>query len=361
MSLGLPNLVAFGEVVSADSANQYESIWRDLEHRAEPNPFGEIDFLRPALKHFGGAEVALVWADHDRSRLLALAAVTGPRLGFGFARVWRHEQAPSAGWLVDAHAPAPALAGLRQTLAVQFPFSAGFVAPRVELDGAVARVAVNAERFNLLRRAAHIVSARESRGGKRRKEAERLKRRLAESGELAFHVSGETQAFERFLALEAKGWKGARGTALAQAPERAAFAHEVAEGFARRGRLAVYELTLDKASIAAGVVLRSGRRAFFWKIAFDEALAAYSPGVMLTRALSDDIDARGEVDVIDSCAAQDHPMIDHLWPGRLEFADFAMPGGSPLFGPFLAWERAAPGLRERTKRIVLPLLGRKRS
>ena len=55
-------------------------------------------------------------------------------------------------------------------------------------------------------------------------------------------------------------------------------------------------------------------------------------------------------------------MIDHLWPGRLEFVDLAIPNGAaPFFEPWLVWERNAPRLKEDIKRMLLPLLGRKRS
>jgi len=55
-------------------------------------------------------------------------------------------------------------------------------------------------------------------------------------------------------------------------------------------------------------------------------------------------------------------MVDRVWPARLAFADTAFPlGPAPLFFAFLAWERAAPLLRERAKDLLLPWLGRKRS
>ncbi len=94
--------------------------------------------------------------------------------------------------------------------------------------------------------------------------------------------------------------------------------------------------SLDGVAVAAGIVLRSGRRAFFWKIAFDEEFAAFSPGVLLTREIAKHLAAGGEVDLVDSCAAPDHPMIDHVWPGRLEFVDLALRlDGSIAFEPWL--------------------------
>ena len=59
---------------------------------------------------------------------------------------------------------------------------------------------------------------------KRRRELDRQLRRLCETGSVSF-MSARTAteieaAFNMFIALEASGWKGRRGTALAAAAER---------------------------------------------------------------------------------------------------------------------------------------------
>jgi CelD/BcsL family acetyltransferase involved in cellulose biosynthesis len=358
-------MAPFAEIVSAARALQHVDPWRELGAHAKPNAFAEVEFVAPALRHFGGVRVVLVWTGPSRERLIAAAAVTPPPLRLGFARIWRHEQAALAALLVNRDAADAAVAGLRDALSTAFPFAAGLIAPRMTPDDAIARAVAAAGSvvaFNPFKRAAFDVAAPSVPNAKRRKEWARLERRLSERGRVETRVSPGGQAFERFLALEAAGWKGARGTALVQAPERAAFARAAAADFSRCGRLAVHELALEGATIAAGVLLRSGRRAFFWKIAFDETFAAYSPGVLLTLAIARQAAESREVDLIDSCAAPDHPMIDHLWTGRLDFVDLALPfGGSPLFDPWLAWERAAPQLREQAKQALLPMLGRKRS
>ena len=198
--------------------------------------------------------------------------------------------------------------------------------------------------------------------GKRRKEWGRLERRLAERGRLETRVAADDEAIERFLALEAKGWKGARATALAANSRRGAFAREMLTNFSRAGQLRIHELTLDGAAIGAGVELRAARRSFFWKIAYDETYAAYSPGVLLTRALTAKLAEEGAVDLVDSCAQPGHPMIERLWADRLDFVDLAVARvDGPYFAASLAAERARLNLRERVKSVALSLLGRKRS
>jgi hypothetical protein len=67
--------------------------------------------------------------------------------------------------------------------------------------------------------------------------------------------------------------------------------------------------------------LRSGDTAWFWKIAYDEAFAPYSPGVVLTLAVTEDLIEDETLHRTDSCATANHPMINHIWRERLELAD----------------------------------------
>ena len=90
---------------------------------------------------------------------------------------------------------------------------------------------------------------------------------------------------------------------------------------AAEGRCRIDSLELDGQPIAMGVTIISGRTAALWKIAYDETQAAASPGVQFVleytrRQVEDDA-----IDVTDSCAIPDHPMIDRIWPERLAIAD----------------------------------------
>ena len=58
---------------------------------------------------------------------------------------------------------------------------------------------------------------------------------------------------------------------------------------AAEGKAAINRIMVDGRAIAAAIVLRSGRCAWFWKIAYDEAFARYSPGVMLTVELTHEL------------------------------------------------------------------------
>ena len=54
---------------------------------------------------------------------------------------------------------------------------------------------------------------------------------------------------------------------------------------------------------------------FSFKTCFDEAFARFSPGVLVQVENLAILDRRG-TSWMDSCAVEDHPMIDSLWSGR---------------------------------------------
>lgn len=159
---------------------------------------------------------------------------------------------------------------------------------------------------------------------RKRKELGRQRRRLEEQGRIAVVEAGSGAAakdwVDRFLELEASGWKGRRGGwAFSRTPEGRAFFLAFMAHFRARGRALLLALQLDGREIAmkCNLLAADGRGSFAFKIAHDEAFARYSPGVLLEidniRRLHEP--ARG-IAWMDSCADPDHVMIDHLWRGR---------------------------------------------
>lgn len=154
---------------------------------------------------------------------------------------------------------------------------------------------------------------------RKRKELRRQHRRLQEEGEYTVErltdYSGVAQWAREFLELEARGWKGKAGSAMqSHAATRELFKYAIA-GAAARGRLERLALRLDGRPIAMLANFLTPPGAYSYKTAFDEDFARFSPGVLLQRenlALLE----RDDIDWVDSCAAQDHPMIDHFWRQR---------------------------------------------
>jgi hypothetical protein len=93
----------------------------------------------------------------------------------------------------------------------------------------------------------------------------------------------------------------------------------------------IAELSLDGRDIASVILLRSGDCAWPWKIAYDEDMARFSPGLQAMTDLTAALLADESIRFADSCAVPDHPLIDHLWRDRLSVADVMValgPGAS---------------------------------
>lgn len=170
---------------------------------------------------------------------------------------------------------------------------------------------------------------RDALGAKKLKELRRQRNRLAEHGEVSFHVARTPNevaaAAEIFLELEASGWKARRGTALLQDVGDAAFLRRATVDLAETGNCEIVTLRAGNTPVAAGVVLRHQDRAFFFKLGVDERFAKLSPGVQLTLDLTRHLCADPATAFADSTAAPDHPMINPIWRGRLAIGDVLIP------------------------------------
>jgi CelD/BcsL family acetyltransferase involved in cellulose biosynthesis len=170
---------------------------------------------------------------------------------------------------------------------------------------------------------------RDAVGSKKLKELRRLRHRLAEHGAVQFDVARTPDevapALETFLALEASGWKAARGTALAQNKGDASFIRRATAALAVSGQCEIVTLRAGETPVAAGIVLRHQDRAFFFKIGVDERFAKFSPGVQLTLELTRHLCADPAIATADSTASPDNPMINPIWRGRFAIGDVLIP------------------------------------
>ncbi len=150
-----------------------------------------------------------------------------------------------------------------------------------------------------------------------RKEYRRQRKRLAELGRLEFRTLREPLDVDRwlmaFLDLEASGWKAREGQALRMnADHRNFFVTAARLGFARN-QAVLQGLFLDGRPVAMLLSFLAGNGGFAFKIAYDESLAKYSPGVQLMLDVLSGLHAENRLAWMDSCANPDHPMINRLW------------------------------------------------
>ncbi|MBB3983402.1 CelD/BcsL family acetyltransferase involved in cellulose biosynthesis [Sphingobium fontiphilum] len=319
--------------------------WADLARdAAEANAFYAPDMLGAALDHLaGGGAVRLVEA-YAGETLIGLMPVSiaghHGRLPIACATNWMHHHAFfGAPMLRRGHEQAAWAAMLAQLDAASWAphflhltglDAAGANAAALEAVCATqgrARHEIHRYDRALLRSDLSADDYWESHvRAKKRKEIRRLQKRLADLGAVADRKLAARDELSgwcgEFLALERSGWKGREGTALACNPADAAFFRAACAAAFDAGRLHFLRLDLDGRAIAMLVNFRHQGGAFSFKIAFDEDLGRFSPGVLIELANLRHVQGDDGIGWMDSCAAPDHPMIDSLWAERRSIVQY---------------------------------------
>jgi CelD/BcsL family acetyltransferase involved in cellulose biosynthesis len=323
--------------------------WQELCERAlEPNVFYDPAFALaagPSLGH--GVRTALVWSA-SRTRLLGLFPFRREhRYGpfFPILSGWTHPYAPLGTPLVDRDSGDQVMDAIlgavarsvRPWTAVLMPFLPDKGPVAAMLDRVVAARRGRIARFGRHERALLAPDDNQAdylaqaTSGRRRKEWRRLRHRLEEAGRLRLETDrdpvGIAQALADFCALEAQGSKGAARTAMAGHPDILRFAEQAIVRLAADRRARIDRLLLGDRTIAAAIALRSGDTGWFWKISYDESYSRFSPGVQLALDLTQSLLGEPGLARVDSCAVQDHPMIDHLWRERRALSDLLVVPG----------------------------------
>lgn len=192
-----------------------------------------------------------------------------------------------------------------------------------------------------------------------RKKLRQHRRRLSERGELSSVIVREPQAvrdaLEDFLQMEASGWKGRQGTALICNNADAAFARTAIAALAEQGRASIHALTLDQRPVSMQIVLRAGPAAFTWKIAYDETLHDFSPGMLLLEDYTAAFLNDPTIAFVNSCAHDDRSFMS-VWTEREEIANLwidARRGGSVSFELLWRLQKSYCGLRAMVKNAYL--------
>jgi CelD/BcsL family acetyltransferase involved in cellulose biosynthesis len=313
--------------------------WHALAERAlEPNVFYTPGFALAATPVFGAdAGASLVWS--ATGQLLGLFPARIERGPFKRITGWTHPYAPLGTPLVDRDEPEAVIAAWLDHLAGDLGLPAHLLMPLVPADGRFAK-ALDAVLMRSGRRQAAfgqhqraLLAPDGARDGYldhaistvRRKKLRRQRRQLEEIAPVTFvsaSVAADVAAaLQDFLVIEASGWKGLAGTAASSTLPLRRFVEAAVGALAADGYARVDRLMLNGNAIAAAVTLRSGDTGWCWKIAYNEGVARFSPGVQLMLELTERVLAEPAIARVDSCATADHPMIDHIWRERLALAD----------------------------------------
>lgn len=320
--------------------------WRALAERAiEANGYYQPDWeLAVDASARGRTGASLLGATGDAGQLIGLLPVVPLRRIYRFplpAMVGaepygtlctplldRNAAEQAAGKMLQQARNAGAHALILRTMSLEGPAMAAIRAVLAR-DGLQPRVLSAYQRAQLdaTRDADELL--RDALGPKKLKELRRQRHRLSDHGAVRFDVArtpGDVAAaLETFLALEAGGWKGQRGTALSQHAGDATFIRRATSALAETGRCEIVMLHAGGTAVAGGIVVRHQDRAFFFKIGIDERFAKHSPGAQLTLELTRHLCADPAINSADSTAAPGHPMIDPIWRGRFAIGDVLLP------------------------------------
>lgn len=331
--------------------------WEQLAaHALEPNVFYEHWMLLPALEAYGAGEVAVVAVLADGNGVHrgtdSLAGLFPVRftpsfrnLNVGAISLWRHPHCYLGTPLIRADRAVECVAGMLQWLRdradarlLELPWISGDGPFRELLLEQTSKLGLTSWIIDTYTRglwqqgADAAAGARSAVSGELRRRLRRKERRLAERGRLEHRVMGEgddaREWIGQFLRLEASGWKGASGTALACSEAgRRYFTQVATEAYARR-RLLMLGLDYEGEPIARRCGFLAGDGSFAFKTAYDERFAPYSPGAMAELDSLTQFQGLDGVRWMDSCTTPDNTLINRICNGRRTIESLAIGSGA---------------------------------
>jgi CelD/BcsL family acetyltransferase involved in cellulose biosynthesis len=339
--------------------------WRALAaEAAEPNPFFEPEYVLPAAEWIGGRRLALLVVGTAEGWSACLP-IHRPRrwhrMPLRGVATWQHRYSFLGTPLVCPDLPESAVGSMTRELMRQR--RAEFVGFDSLADEGPVRDALRAaiedagwQEVRVDEQARPTLRRRASEDGyltlkpKHRREMERKRRRLEEQLGGALETvdrADDDAAVDDFLRLEASGWKGRTGTAVASQEQDAHFFRTICRSFRGLGRLHLLSLQANGQCVAMACNLRAGEGVFCVKIAFDERWQRASPGaqLMLDHALWFHQD--GGAAWMDSCVQPDNQLVHRMWPDRRGIVTLALPATSPTGRLARRVITAAVGLRDR--------------
>ena len=337
------NLDLRGEVLGRDALPSLFSAWQDLCGRCvEDNVYYSPKYAQALLKSVDRDKkvgIAVVW---DRESLVGLLPFTRAPFRIPYlkpaAKAWCTKYTFSCMPLLDKTRQAQVAEVLLDVL--QSVSHGEWVIPTVNTQGTACRLITAAldrkgypwaflgkfDRAALDADSTFDQYINNHISTKRRKDLARNRRRLEQLGTVkheAHHFGdGLDRAINAFLEIEASGWKGKRGTALACDEASKLFALNAFTGEANDSICRADVLTLNDQPIAVSLMALAGQTGFTVKCCYDETYRNCSAGLLLELEVIRSFLSGKWINRLDSATAGAH-VIDDLWSGRIEVADLA--------------------------------------
>ncbi|MEM6664823.1 MAG: GNAT family N-acetyltransferase [Pseudomonadota bacterium] len=339
------------EVLALDDLET--AAWRSLNRTAiSPSPFVDPVFLRglSAVDPGQTPRLLVVWDPEDKAPLKAVWPFITRRLPSPQLQVvetYTTQYSPLSVPLIAEDSPwravKTALEAFGEIAPVltlpTLPLDSGFtgiLADVMAQDAMPNRVTARGRRAALRGGSMFKDYAASNWTRSRRNKMQRMCRRLEAEGDVVFRTCslypGKDHVDEAFLALEAKGWKGRAGTAMARTAEERALVRIVVNELIPAGLSEMHQLLIDGRPIAMLITHRLNGHNWAWKIAYDEDYARFSPGGLLFAEVTRKFLARGDV-FADSCASDTPSLADSYWHEKLHYGTMhvALGGGASKF------------------------------
>lgn len=339
-------------VAPSELSSRDRQAWIELESRAaEPNAYLSPHFVLPAARYLDPHNQPLLFltervvcGQRDLIGVAVLQRSPATRLfPVGHLVAYQSRHTFLSGLLLDREWVHDALAALLEHIRCE-PSHRGLELPEMWADGSLAQALgeldigaclhqdVERGQRAVLRPADAGPKMLQAALGKRMKDLDRRMRRLNERGEVGWRYHREggipDNSVEAFLTLEHAGWKGEQGSSMRSAPADERFFREVVTGFGAEGRALFLELTLDGEAIASISNFISGSVGFGFKIGWNPAFKAFSPGVLNeVEFIREAPQAFADISYFDSGASA-NSFMDALWPVRRPLATATVPTSS---------------------------------
>ena len=260
-------------------------------HRAEWNallsrlwgahPMLDSYFLDAELRHFGTSQERLCIGTGKDGSVTAMC-ILQPRT-LGRWRSFLPSQAQIGPTLVRRAADLRGLAAALPGLALQVDFLCNDPDfSRLVGPGVVCEAHARTTSIALLGTFEDFWAARPN---KLRQNMRRYARKLAEHGPVCLVEIASPQAIEgavrRYALIEARGWKGAQGTAVSPGSDQEAFYCELLRSQAMPGDARAYELWAGNELVASRLAVARSNMVVMLKTTYDERFAAGAPGHVL--------------------------------------------------------------------------------
>jgi GNAT acetyltransferase-like protein len=279
----------------ADLEANRSAAWADLVGRAvEPNPFFEPDYLVPTVEHRGvGVTLLAVYEGRDMVACLPL---------YGHGRTILRLPVWGMPNVLGVPHVDPEYAETAFSVAIDFLASPWSIRRmlrlhRVPVDGTVgpallaAVAALRCPRLEpepvtcpMIKRRPSLTYVLDTLLGRTRSKLGQKRRNfesLLGSPLRLVDRAAEPSAVERFLDLEAAGWKGRARTAMAFTAGEPAFFRAMCARFRTAGRLRMLSLEASGTVVAMRCDVTAGEGLFSLKTSYDERYARFSPGLLL--------------------------------------------------------------------------------